>query len=131
MEYAKYYNETQAASKLVDEGRFEEALHAFDALVNSDISDLDKALMCYNMTIIYDKMGRADDALAWFDAGIAYEQPYYRCFVSEHKAVFLSAQGREAEAIEIYESLYPQPFLTESEKERIWNNIVLLKNRRK
>jgi tetratricopeptide (TPR) repeat protein len=130
MEYRIYYETSHAASALVDKGDFEPALQMFHDLAHSDISDIDKALMCYNAANVCGKMKRVEDALAWYDAGIAYEQPYMRFLVLEYKAYYLTEQGRDKEALEIYESLYRQPYVTENDKERLWKNITVLKNPR-
>ncbi len=130
MEYRIYYESAHAASAHVDKGEFEQALQLFADLAHSDISDLDKAMMCYNAANVCGKMKRTDDAFAWYDAGIAYEQPYMRFLVLEYKAVYLSELGRDAEALAIYENLYRQPYVTENDKERIWKNITVLRNPR-
>lgn len=130
MDYRDYYESAHKGGKLVEEGKHDDAIAVFHALVESDISDLDKANMCYNVAICCEKLNLFDDALRWYDAGVAYEQPYLRFNISEHKAFFLSNRGRDSEALAIYESLYRQPYLTEIDKERIWKNITVLRNPR-
>jgi len=130
MDYQTYVDKANAASKKFDEKDFEGAIADFEALVKSDISDIDKSMMCYNITRACEEGGHIDLALEWFDYGISLEEPLCRCLVQEHKAAFLANQRRDAESLAIYESLYAQPYLTESDKERIWKNILVLRNPR-
>jgi hypothetical protein len=130
MDYQTYYDKATAASKKFDENDLEGAFAGFEELVKSDISDLDKSTMCYNVARVCEKGGHFDRALEWYDYGIALEAPLCRCLVQEHKAVFLANQRRDAEALAIYESLYTQPYVTENDKERIWKNILVLRNPR-
>lgn len=131
MDYTRYYEEVKRASDLVDGKDYHGALAIFQSLLDSDISDLDKALMCHNIAVVCDKLGDRETALAWYDHGIAYETPYMRFTAAEYKAAQLNQYGRTAEAIAIYESLLPQPYLIEADKERIWNNLTILRNPRR
>ena len=127
MEYDKYVQSTQHASKLVEKGDYEQAITALEALIMSDISDLDKSMMCLNIGVVYDKMGRTQEALAWYDKGIRYEQPYSRFTITEQKAVYLAEKGYYQESLDLYEGLLAQPYLTENDKERVRNNINILR----
>ena len=102
----------------------------FEELIKSDISDIDKSLMCYNMARACEKGGHLEPALAWYDYGISLEEPFCRCLVREHKAVFLAEQRRDTEALALYEAIFVLPYATEADKERIWKNIVVLRNPR-
>lgn len=130
MDYQVYVDKANAASKKFDEKDFEGAMAGFEELVKSDISDIDKSLMCYNITRACEQLGDIDLALEWFDYGISLEEPLCRAFVREHKAAFLANRHRDAEALAIYDALYTSPFVTESDKERIWRNILVLRNPR-
>lgn len=131
MEYSEYYARTHAGAKAMEAGDHDSALQTFHELVTSDISDIDKSMMCQNIAHIYATLGHHDDALAWYDAAIEYESPYMRFHALEHKAAYLGNGMAPEDALPIYESLYEQPYLTENDKERIWKNIVILRNLRR
>lgn len=126
MNYQDYWAKAKAASDLNDQGQREAAIAGFLELVDSDISDLDKALMCGNIAKIYEAMDRPEEVLTWYDRAIAYEQPYFRVFHLETKAAFLANRNFNAEALAIYQFLLEQPYTYENEKERFWNNIGVL-----
>lgn len=128
MDYQHYVDKANAASKMFDEEDLQGAAALFEELIHSDISDIDKSMMAYNMARVYEKAEQPDRALAWYDYGIALEEPHCRSLILEHKAVFLINQKRSAEAIAIYELLYTLPHVTEGEKQRFANNIEVLRN---
>lgn len=126
MNYQDYITRTQRAANLVESGIYDRALEILQALVASDISDIDKSMMCVNVAGVYKKQGRVDQALAWFDRGIAFERPLARAFVTMQKAGFLATQGYVDESRDLYRELANLPFLTESEKETIRRNLATL-----
>jgi tetratricopeptide (TPR) repeat protein len=119
MDYPEYLRLTQQAEQLAQASRLQEAVDAYYKLILSDISDIDKASLCVQMAMVYDRMGNSDEALEWFDKGIENEKTYFRFDVSEKKAQFLSQIGRNTEAAAIYEELIKQPFVSEADKERM------------
>jgi tetratricopeptide (TPR) repeat protein len=119
MQYQDYVQRVEKISQLIQEAHFKEAVDALYQLILSDISDIDKAEMCANLAVVYDRMGNTDDAMAWYEKGISYEQNYYRFDVAEKKAQYLSQLGRSNQAVPIYESLMKEPFVSEVEKERM------------
>ncbi len=131
MEYQHYYERAHEGARLTEAAEYDAALQVFHDLATSDISDLDKSMMCQNIAHIYTKLGQHDDAVNWYDAAIGYESPYLRFNALEMKASYLGNGKYPDEALPIYESLYEQPYLTESDKERIWKNIVVLRNLRR
>lgn len=131
MLYTEYYERAHAGAKQMDAGEYDAALETFHALATSDISDLDKSAMCQNIALIYSKMGQHEDALTWYDAAIGLEAPYMRFHAMEQKAAYLGNGKTPEAALPIYEGLYEQPYLTENDKERIWKNIVILRNLRR
>ncbi len=126
MDYADYLERTQRAANFVQNGMYEEALALLNDLVNSDVSDIDKSMMCLNLAVVYDKYKRVDLALEWHDKGIEYERPYARAFVALHKAGYLATQGYVEESRALYRELLGLPFLTESDKETIRRNLETL-----
>jgi tetratricopeptide (TPR) repeat protein len=130
MQFSEYERITKEGAKLVDEGKYLEAIQSFQSLLDSDISDIDKSFMAYNIAVTCEKMGHRDETLAWYDHAIAYEQPYCRSYITEQKAAYLANNGYPADSLALYEWLYQQNYVQESDKERIWNNICILKNPR-
>ncbi len=119
MEYQEFKQAVQHAIDLVETSRLKEAEEALYKLILSDISDVDKAALCARLAEVYDKTGNSDEALAWYDKGIASEQVYCRFEVAEKKAQYLSILGRGSDGVAIYESLLKQPFVSEGDKDRM------------
>jgi tetratricopeptide (TPR) repeat protein len=119
MDYQEYVRAKQQAEQLVQNGKLKEAVDAFYKLILTDISEIDKASLCVALANVYDKQGNTDEALAWYNKGIAAEQAYYRFEVAEKKAQYLSVLGRSSDGVKIYEELVKQPFVSEAEKERM------------
>ena len=129
MEYQEYVRSAQRASKLVESGNYEGAIQVLRKLVSSDISRIDKAMMCLNLAIVYDKMGRLEEALIWYDEGIGYERSHDRHYVAESKAAYLAEKGRYQAALDEYERLLTRTGLTESDKRRIERQVATLRKR--
>ena len=127
MRYEDYYETAQKVSNLVDETRFEEAMGLLRGLIDSDLAELDKSVMCVNMAVVLQKMQRNEEALQRYDRGIGYEALYLRFFVAESKAGFLHQLGRNQESLEIYSALLGQPYLNAQENERMRNNVDALR----
>jgi len=111
---------------MIQSGRFKEAVAALYNLFLGNISDIDKISMCAELAGVYDRMGNTDDAIAWFEKGIDIERVYCRYEITEKKARYLSSLGRSKEAVPIYESLMKQPFVSESERDRMRKTIQTL-----
>lgn len=127
MDYQAYVDAMQLVADQVDAGKYDDAIAGLRALLNSDLLDADKAVMCINMAVVCDKQGKASEALAWYDRGMDYERAYRRHMVAEQKAGFLYTSGRREEALEIYESLLRGRSLTEHEQDRIAHNVTALR----
>jgi len=112
MQYQEYVQRVQQTSQLIQEGRNKEAVEALYQLILSDISEIDKADMCVNLAFVYDRLGNTDEAMAWYEKGVSYEQTYCRFDVAEKKAQYLSQLGFSNQAVPIYESLRKQPFVS-------------------
>lgn len=119
MEYQEFLRLSREADACLDAGRLKEAETLLFDLVMSDVSELDRAVLCARMAAIFDRRGDTGEALGWFDKGIAAEQLYSRYEIVEKKAAYLAQLGRYREAVKIYETLLKQPYLTEGEKERV------------
>ena len=127
MDYQEYFESAQKASKLAEAGDYENALSILLSLVSNDISDLDKSMMCLNIAILLERMGREAEVLSWYEKGISYEWPHSRCKVAENKAAYVARQGQAKESLYIYETLLTRQFLMEEDKNRIRTNIATLK----
>ena len=127
MDYQDYDQRVRQVAASVDSGKFDEAIPLLHGLIDSDLPDLDKSMMCINMAVTYDHKGRVDEALAWYDRGIAYEAVYFRFFVTEHKAAYLHRLKRYAESLAIYEQLLDQSFTTAVDNERFRANIAIIR----
>lgn len=119
MDYQEFLRASQAIDANLSAGKLKEAESLILDLLMRDISELDRAELCVKMAQIYDLYGNVEEALEWFNKGIASEQLYARYSVLERKADYLAQLGRYQEAINLLEALSRQPYLTESEKERI------------
>jgi tetratricopeptide (TPR) repeat protein len=123
MEYQEYLDRTQQASELIRSPRLQEAVDFLYLLFLSNISDIDKITVCTNLATVYDRMGNTDEAISWYDKGVDLEQNYSRFAAVELKAQYLSQLGRSPDAVRIYEVLIKQPFVSESDKERMRKTI--------
>lgn len=126
----RYYLALRKADYCVEKERHADALAALNALVASGVSDLDKASVCLTAAGVAEKLGRTDEALAWYDRGISYERHHSRFFVAEHKAAYLAGKGRSEESRRLYERLAGEAAMTEADKDRLRHNVALLKGAR-
>jgi hypothetical protein len=129
MEYPEFTRQMAEINNLLSSSRLKEAETSLYQLIMQDISDLDKAALCVKMANVFDRQGNVDEALAWYDKGIAYEQLYCHFEITEKKAEYLSQMGHTRDAIPIYELLMKQPFITEMDKNRITKVIQTLVGR--
>lgn len=127
MDYAVYYKAMHDAAAAVEAEDYETSIAGFHGLLDADISDLDKAMICNNLAVICDKLGDIEGALSWYDAGMAYEAPYMRFFIAECKAKYLADHAHAEAALAIYAGLATQPYLNESDKDRIVGNMNILR----
>jgi tetratricopeptide (TPR) repeat protein len=129
MKYQEYVQSANRASQLVEGGDYEGAIAVLQELLISAISDVDKAMMCLNLAIVYDKLDRPEEALTWYDKGMEYERAHGRHYVAEMKAAYLAEKERYQESLAQYEDLLSRSELTEGDKERMEKNIRLLRKR--
>lgn len=127
MDYEEYVNQAHQAAQLMEAGKYEQSLAIFNTLILSDISDLDKAMMCHNVGVVLEKMGREQEALASYARGMSYERLHSRTYVAEQRAAYLYRLGRLEESLKAYEELSYRSSLTEDEKQRMKHNIASLR----
>jgi tetratricopeptide (TPR) repeat protein len=129
MNYQEYSQRVHDAADLVDRGECEDAIQILQEVLALDISAMDKAIMCLNIAIAFDKLGRTDDALAWYEKGADYENEAGTWHVSEHRAAYLAEKERWHESVLSYHNLLSHPGLGEGDKQRIRHNIKTLLHR--
>lgn len=127
MNYKDFQNRVDHGTQMFDSGNLQAALEIFTALVNSDISDLDKSSMCLNIAVVYDKLGNFQQCLEWYSKGVQYEKPHCRFEAQEYLANYLKQINRPRESLKIFESLLSSTHLTESDKVRVRDKIDELK----
>jgi tetratricopeptide (TPR) repeat protein len=127
MDYEEYVNQAHQAAQSVEAGEYEQALAIFNTLLSSDISDIDKAMMCHNIGVVLEKMGREQEALSSYERGMSYERLHSRIYLAEQRAGYLYRLGRLAESLRAYEELLYRSSLTEEEKQRVKHNIAALR----
>lgn len=119
MLYDDYVNKAQEASKAVDAKDYDAALEILKDLVQSDLPDLDKSMMCFNLAVVWEKKGNSLESLRWYDRAIQFEKPHHRYFAQLEKAAYLVSIGRKEEALSIYQALLTKPFLLFSDHQKI------------
>jgi tetratricopeptide (TPR) repeat protein len=126
MDYEEYYRQTHEAAKLDEAGDTAGALAVFQALIEADIAEIDRSLMCHNAGVLLDKLGRKEEALKAYDRGIALETPLCRFQVAEQKAALLHQLGRDGEALSLYRWMESRRWASENDKVRFRHNIEAL-----
>ena len=129
MNYQDYTLAFHAAAQLVEAGRYEKAISAFEDLLANNIPDVDKSIICLNIAVIYEKMGRVESILSWYDQGKRYEKRQCRFTVAESKAAYLAKVGNHRESLREYQELLRRDELALVDIARIEANIATLKNR--
>ena len=112
MQYQEYVQRVQQTSQLIQEARNKGAVEALYQEILSDISEIDKADMCVNLAVVYDRMGNNDEVKVWNEKGVFYEQNSCRFDVAEKKAQYLSQLGLSNQVVPIHESLMKQLFVS-------------------
>ena len=117
------------AARLLENAQRDDAIIVLRPLVECELHDIHKSIVCFNMAIIFGQKGEDSDALAWYDRAIGYERAHGRFFAAEHKAAFMAEKGWSADSLTMYERLLSESSLTEEDRERIEQNISTLKER--
>lgn len=124
----EHFNESLIlAARLVENSERADAIVVLRPLLECELDDFSKTIVCVNMAIIFGQMGQDSDALAWHERAIGYERAYGGFFATEQKAAFMAGKGWTAESLAIYERLLSEPSLTDEDGERIRQNISILK----
>lgn len=131
MDRQLYTSLAHRASDLVDSGQYTEALAVLEEIIASDLPDHDKAMMCLNTAVVYDKWGRVEDALTSYARAMDYERDTGSCFVAQHRAAYFSQLGRYDESMRCYEELLRRDDLAPADRAAFEQNVVTLVRLRK
>jgi len=127
-DFNRYSEAARHAAALLEAGKHDEAIAAFRQLTAaSNISDVDRSMMCYNVARAYEQKGEPDSALKWYQRGVVHERPHRRFMVAESLAQALAQHGKREEGEALYEELLARPELSEGDKYRIGGNLAALR----
>ena len=118
MDYATYLARMQHALAVAEQGDLAGATAEYMTLVDSDISDPDKANICLNLAVITARQQRVEESLAMHDLAERFEERCSRYTAIERKAGLLQSIGRTDEAVALFERLQRESFVLEQDKER-------------
>jgi tetratricopeptide (TPR) repeat protein len=98
-----------------------------EALQREDLPPLAESMICLNLAVVEDRLGRIDEALAWHDAAIEAARPIGNLWQTEQKAAYLVKLGRNAEAAAAYDAMLRRDDLTDDDRTRIRHNLNVLR----
>lgn len=127
MDYQHYCDAMQRVSDQVDAGKYDDAIAGLTVLLNSDLLEADKAVLCLNMAVIYDKLQKPRDVQGWYERGMDYERSYRRYMVAEHRAGWLYTSGQLDEALSAFQALARDRSIAEADKQRLDHNVAALR----
>jgi tetratricopeptide (TPR) repeat protein len=126
MDRQLYTSLAQRASDLVTAGEYAQALALLEEIIAGDLPDYDKAMMCLNTAVVYDKWGKPDDALTSYARAMDYERSTGSCFVAQHRAAYFSQLGRYDESLRCYEELLRRADLSPEDRDMFAKNVATL-----
>jgi hypothetical protein len=119
MELQDLFNESLfVASRLMESKAQEDALTVLTLLAENEAFGDVRIIACTNCAIVSANLGRIQDAFAWYDRGIAFEQSHPTRIASRRKAALLAEVGRTQESYALFLELLTQP-LPDTELEAI------------
>jgi predicted negative regulator of RcsB-dependent stress response len=125
----EYFNDTlRLAAKLDSRGDHADAITAMVPWASWNLPPFENTILAYNLSQMFLKTGRPDEALVWLDWGIEHERTLQRTFVAEHKAACLFEQGRRAEAAQLWRELLASGWLDEKSRAMVENNLRVAEN---
>jgi predicted negative regulator of RcsB-dependent stress response len=128
--HTEHFNQSLIlAARLVDGGDYDDALTVLRPLLECELHDVHKSIVCVNMAIVHGTKGETADALACYERGVGFERRHGRFFVAEQKAAYMAEQGWTSDSLTLYERLLSEPSLTDEDAERLRHNINVLKER--
>jgi tetratricopeptide (TPR) repeat protein len=119
MEFLEYDAQVKQAAALYQAGKFFEASSIFERLAEDEsLTDMDRAFMYYNAGVTREQYGSPEEVERLYDAGTTFERKWFRSHAREAKARWLEKLGRGGEAIDIYNELLSEGWLTSGERRR-------------
>ncbi|MGH8028659.1 MAG: hypothetical protein ACREO3_01865 [Arenimonas sp.] len=114
MDRTELFNEALfVASRLIEQGAREDALTVLRLLAEDEGYGAVRIIACTNCALVNVQLGRNEQALDWYDRGIALELPDEMRVASRYKAELLANLGRTTESLALYLELLAQPLKRE------------------
>ena len=114
MDRTELFNEALfVASRLVEGGAREDALTVLRLLAEDPGYGPVRVIACTNCALVSEQLGRYEQALDWYERGIALEVPDEMRIASRYKADLLARLGRTKESLALYLELLAQPLKAE------------------
>jgi tetratricopeptide (TPR) repeat protein len=114
MDRSELFNEALfVASRLVEAGSREDALTVLRLLAEDPGYGSVRIIACTNCALVSEQLGRYEQALDWYDRGIALEGPDEMRIASRYKADLFARMGRTKESLALYLELLAQPLKAE------------------
>jgi tetratricopeptide (TPR) repeat protein len=126
MDRSLYLSLSHRASDLVDAGKHAQAIEVLRQLVDSDLPDFDKGVMCMNIATVHDKMGNRQAALQSYAEALDHECKTTSYFIAQQYAAYLSQLGLYADSIGVYQTLVQRTDLKAADGEMFRANILTL-----
>ena len=128
MDRSELFNEALfVVSRLVEQGAREDAITVLRLLAEDAAYGPVRVIACTNCALVSVQLGRYEQALDWYDRGIALERPDEMRIASRYKADLLAQLGRTKESLALYLELLAQP-LKPGELEAVNAAIAALEN---
>jgi len=114
MDRSELFNEALfVVSRLVEQGAREDAITVLRLLAEDAAYGPVRVIACTNCALVSVQLGRHEQALDWYDRGIALEVPGEMRIASRYKAGLLADLGRTQESLALYLELLAQPLKPE------------------
>lgn len=130
MDKQLYASLANRASDLVIAGERSKAIELLEELVQSDLPDLDRAMMCMNIAIVHGQMGNTDKAFEAYSRAVDLELSTTSYFVAQSRAAYYSQLGMYDESLRSYDDLLRHGKLTPADREIFLKNIETLRRLR-
>src|SRR5688500_13916935 len=97
---SEYRRLLEEAVELDEKGDYQAAAAIFERLIDTDLPDLDKSMICLNLATLSKKMGLEEESVVgWYERAVEYENTD-RTFAAEQLAAYLGGRGRKAESLQ-------------------------------
>jgi tetratricopeptide (TPR) repeat protein len=113
------------AGRLMQQNAQEDALTVLTLLAENEAFGDVRVIACTNCAIVCGNLGRIQEALAWYDRGIALEAKHPTRLAARRKAALLAETGRTQESLALFLELLASP-LPDTELEAIRDGMAVL-----